>query len=101
MIKHVFDYTDKIVVHIPVNFRRIMNNIQEQLHITSDNMVDITPLEVLEMVDYTYNMLCSNKMSKPTELFKIAWYYYLSPKELLTIRRYNKKSLTMLMEVLK
>ena len=46
-------------------------------------------------------MLCSNKMSKPTELFKIAWYYYLSPKELLTIRRFNKKSLTMLMEVLR
>ena len=56
MIKHVFDYTDKIVVHIPVNFRRLMNNIQEQLHITSDNMVDITPLEALEMVDFTYNM---------------------------------------------
>ncbi len=100
MIKHVFDYQDKVVVHIPVNFKRLMNHIQEQLHITSDNMVDITPLEALEMVDYTYDMLCANKLSKPSQLFKIAWYYYLSPKELLTIRRYNKKSLTMLMEIL-
>ena len=100
MIKHVFDYQDKVVVHIPVNFRRLMNHIQEQLHITSDNMVDITPLEALEMVDYTYDMLCVNKLSKPSKLFKVAWYYYLSPKELLTIRRYNKKSLTMLMEIL-
>ena len=100
MIKYVFNYQDNIVVHIPVNFRRLMNHIQEQLYIKSDSMVDITPLEVLELVEFTFDKLSVNKLSSPSELFKIAWYYNLSCRELLTKRRFNKKSLNMLMEIL-
>ena len=100
MIKYVFNYQDNIVVHIPVNFRRLMNHIQEQLYIKSDSMVDITPLEVLELVEFTFDKLSVNKLSAPSELFKIAWYYNLSCRELLTKRRFNKKSLNMLMEIL-
>ena len=33
MIKHVFDYQDKVVIHIPVNFRRLMNHIQESYRV--------------------------------------------------------------------
>ena len=100
LVKYVFEHQDKILIHVPVNFKRIMNHIQEQLYIKSDNMVDITPFEAIELVDFTFNSLKVNKMSEPTELFEIAWYYYLSPKELLTKRRYNKKSLLLLMEML-
>ena len=34
-----------IVLHIPVHFHRIMNNIEKQLYIQGDFIVDITPLE--------------------------------------------------------
>ena len=77
-----------------------MNNIQHQLHIQSNFMVDITPLETYEILDETFNKLEAHKLTKPTELFKLAWYFYLTPKELLMLRRFNKKALTVLMEEL-
>lgn len=100
LLNRVFNHEDNIVIHIPVNFHRIMNNIQHQLHIQSNFMVDITPLETYEILDETFDKLESHKLTKPTELFKLAWYFYLTPKELLMLRRFNKKALTILMETL-
>tara|TARA_B100000513_G_scaffold153698_1_gene72686 strand:- start:226 stop:1821 length:1596 start_codon:yes stop_codon:yes gene_type:complete len=63
-------------------------------------MVDITPMELYEIIDHTYEKINSNKFTKPTELFKITWYYYLSPKNLLSVKRFNKKGILILMEML-
>ena len=40
-------------------------------------MVDITPLEVFEIIEKTYNNLEKLYYSKPNELFKVLYYYYL------------------------
>ena len=100
LIKHVFKFEENITVHIPVHFHRIMNNIQHQLNIQSDSMVDITPYETYQIIDETFETLKSNKLIQPTELFKIAWYFFLTPKELLIIRRFNKKAIIILMQTL-
>lgn len=100
LLKRVFNNEDNIVIHIPVNFHRIMNNIQHQLHIQSNFIVDITPLETYELIEETFNKLDAHKLTRPTELFKIAWYFYLTPKELLMLRRFNKKAINILMETL-
>ncbi len=100
LVTHVFNYIDNIKIYIPVHFYRIMNNIQNQLHIKKNFMVDITPLEVYELTEYYYNILESNKLWKPTQLFKIAWFYYLSPKEIIVLRRFNRKALIVLLETL-
>ena len=41
-----------------------------------------------------------NKYYKPSELFKLAWYYYLSPHDILTIRKFNKKAVIYLLDML-
>ena len=78
-----------------------MNNIQHQFNIQSNFIVDITPLEAYALIDKYFTDLYQTTYTKPTELFKIAWYYYLTPKELLMIRRFNRKSLIVLLETLK
>ena len=98
LLKHVFDYKDNIDIHIPIHFKRIINNIENQLCIQKNFLIDITPLETYQIIDNTLNKLMKNHFVKPTELFKIAWYYYLSPKELLSVRRFNRKSIFVLME---
>src|SRR6056300_1697186 len=99
LITHVFNHESKSVVHIPVHFNRLMNNVIEQLSLGS-NMVDITPLDAYNIVDETYKKLEQNALSKPTELFKIAWYFNLSPKKLLVMHRFTKKALLVYMEML-
>ena len=100
LLKNVFKFQDNTTVHIPVHFNRIINNVQNQLNIQKNFMVDITPMELYEIIDNTYEKINSNKFTKPTELFKIVWYFYLSPKNLLSVKRFNKKGILILMELL-
>ncbi len=100
LVENVFNFEKEITVHIPVHFHRIMNNIQHQLNIQSNFIVNITPLEMYELVDDAFDTLMQHKLTKPTDLFKLAWYYYLTPKELLMVRRFNRKAIVLLMETL-
>ena len=63
-------------------------------------MVDITPLETFQMIEDAFNKLNKIHYTQPTELMKIMYYFYLSPKELLMIKRYNRKALTVLLETI-
>ena len=47
-----------------------MNNIEKQLYIQGDFMVDITPLEVMELVEETLDSLNQTELIKPNELFR-------------------------------
>ena len=100
LIENVFKFEKAVTVHIPVHFHRIMNNLQHQLHIQPDFIVNITPLEMYELIDDAFDTLNQHKLTKPTELFKLAWYYYLTPKELLMVRRFNRKAIVLLLETL-
>jgi len=100
IVEHVFKYVDSTSIHIPVHFRRIINNIHNQLSIQSNSLVNITPLELYELLDDAFNKLLKSHYAKPTELFKIAFYYYLSPKTLLTIKRFNRKAIILLLETI-
>ena len=52
------------------------------MNIQSNFVVDITPLETYSLIDKYFTDLYQSTYTKPTELFKIAWYYYLTPKEI-------------------
>ena len=100
IVKNVFKMRDNKNVHLPVCFTHIINNIQGMQHITKNSMVDITPLDVYDMIEDNYKILEGLYYAPPTELFKAMYYYYLSPKELLVIKRFNKKALTVLLETI-
>jgi DNA-directed RNA polymerase beta' subunit len=100
IIKKVFKNKGDSVVNIPVAFSYVIGNIQGQCNITSSTLVDITPLEALQMINYCFNNLEKNCYAPPTKLFKTLYYFYLSPKDLLIVKRFNKAALTLLLETI-
>jgi DNA-directed RNA polymerase II subunit RPB1 len=100
LVKNVFKYKDESSVNSPVGFAFIISNIQGQTNITMNSLVDITPVEAFEMIEKAYSILEKIHYAPPTLLFKILYYYYLSPKELLITKRFNKSSLTILLDTI-
>ena len=100
IIKKVFKNKGDTVVNCPVAFQHIIDNIQGQCNITISSLVDITPLEALEMIDNCYSNLEKIYYAPPTELFKTLFYFYLSPKELLIVKRFNMAALSLLLDTI-
>jgi len=100
IIKKVFKNKSDTNVNSPVAFAFIINNIQGQCGISSSSMVDITLLECLEMVENCYANLEKIYYAPPTKLFYALYYYYLSPKNLLVIKRFNKAALLLLLDTI-
>ena len=98
LVKHVFKNKSDKMVACPVSFVHIINNVQGQCGINSTSLVDITLLDAFQMIDACFKQLSLQYYVKPTLLFEILYYYYLSPKHLLVIKRFNKSSLTLLLE---
>jgi DNA-directed RNA polymerase II subunit RPB1 len=95
---NVLKKKDEIVVNSPVAFQYIIQNVQGQLGITSSSLVDITIVEAFQLVEQCYEKLDNLYYSKPTLLFKTLFFFYLSPKELLVVKRLNKAALVILLE---
>ena len=100
IIKNVFKNKGDSVVNCPVGFQYIINNIQGQCSINSTSLVDLTILEAFELIEQTYENLEKIYYTPPTVLFKTLYYYYLSPKDLLIVKRFNKDALTLLLSTI-
>ena len=98
IIEHVFKFKNKDEIHIPIAFNSLINNIQNQTKANVDSTVDITPLDALLLIEKYYEKLDNMYYCKPNELFKVMYYYHLSPRSLLQIKRFNKLSLEYLLE---
>ena len=96
IIENVYKNIYKTSVNMPVCFTHLINNVaglQEQ-----NVIIDITPLEVFELIESTFKKLEMIHYCKPNDLFKILYYYYLSPKELIMNKRLTRKSIELLLE---
>jgi DNA-directed RNA polymerase II subunit RPB1 len=100
IIKNVFGNKGDSGVNCPVAFSYVIGNIQGQTNITSSSLVDITPVEAFELIEKTYENLLKIHYAPPTLLFKTLYYYYLSPKDLLIVKRFNKSSLIVLLDTI-
>ena len=100
MIKNVFGNKDNKVVQLPVAFSYIINNIKGQQYINVNSMVDITPMEAFEIIDSGFNTIALIHYVPPTALFKALYYYYLNPKDLLMVKRFNRKALVILIDTI-
>lgn len=97
IVQDVFEGRDGLVIHIPVAFTYIIDNVRGQQMINEDSMVDITPLECFKMVDKGFEGLQAIGLAPPSDLFKVAYYYHLAPMNLLLKKRFNKIALTALL----
>ena len=100
IIKYVFKNKADSVVNCPVAFSYIISNIQGQQGINTNSMVDLTPLEAFNMIEKTYELMEKNHYVKPTQLFKTLFFYYLSPKDLLYVKRFNQSALVVLLDTI-
>jgi DNA-directed RNA polymerase II subunit RPB1 len=100
IIKNVFKKKSDSVVNCPVGFQYIISNIQGQFNINSTSLVDITVVEAFELIQQTYENLEKIHYVVPTLLFKTLYYYYLSPKDLLIVKRFNKDALMLLLSTI-
>ena len=100
IVKNVFNNKSNKVVRIPVAFHYIIQNIIGQQAINPNSLVDITMLETFNLIEDTYSKLERIVFAPPNDLFKTLFYYYLSPKDLLINKRFNKKALEILMETI-
>ncbi len=98
---HVFKQRNEQNIHIPVNFKRIINNIKHNLNIKATFTTDITPLEFYKMIDHEYSNLELNRYTTPTELFKVAYYFQLTAKEILIVNRFSKAAVIILLNKIK
>ena len=98
IIAKIFNALYKPSVNVPVSFTHIINNIagnQEE-----NVIIDITPLEVFEIIEANLEKLNMLNYCKPNDLFKVLYYYYLSPKDLLLHKRLTRKSIELLMTII-
>ena len=100
VIQNIFKYKNDKMVRVPVAFQYIIANIQHQLGFNSHSIIDITPLEAFQMIEATFEKLKKIHFAPPTPLFKILYYYYLSPRDLLTNKRFHRKGLELLLETI-
>jgi DNA-directed RNA polymerase beta' subunit len=100
IVKNVFNNKTENIVRVPVAFAYIIQNIIGQQGINKNSLVDITMLEAFDMIEKTYKQLELITFAPPTELFKVLYFYYLSPKDLLLNKRFNGKSLEILLQTI-
>jgi DNA-directed RNA polymerase II subunit RPB1 len=99
VIKNVFRNDFNNVIRVPVGFPHLVAATALQFKRGADSKVDVTPLEVFQLLDTYYGYLRNvGKNFEPSELFKIAYYFFLSPRELLAKRRFSKEALVFLLE---
>jgi DNA-directed RNA polymerase II subunit RPB1 len=99
-MKNIFNYRSDKVVHLPVAFMHIIQNVMGQQNVNPNSLVDITMLEAFELIEDTFNSLMKIHYASPTELFRVMYFYYLSPKDLLLNKRFNKKALDILLQTI-
>ena len=95
MVAKVFKNIEVKSVVLPVAFSHIIQNVKG--HQAYNVMIDITPLEILEILDKTYAKMSSYNYIGNNRLFKTLFYFYLSPKELILTHRLCKQSIELLM----
>ena len=100
IMKNVFKYKDETVVRCPVAFTYIINNVSGQQNLNPNSLVDISLLDAYDMIETAYGLLETNEYLKPTELFKVLYFYYLTPRDLILNRRFNHAALQILLDTI-
>jgi len=95
MVERVFKNLEVRNVVLPVAFTHIIQNVKG--HQAYNIMIDITPQEIMAILDQTYNRLSGYTYVGDNRLFKTLFYFYLSPKELILTHRLCKQSIDLLM----
>jgi len=98
LVDRVFRFKDDSAVVVPVAFQHTINNVQGSLGLSSNSLVDITPLEAFQLIEEYFSRIQSLYYAPPTDLFETMYFYYLNPRELLAVKRFHRNGLIVLLE---
>tara|TARA_B110000483_G_C18192640_1_gene541607 strand:+ start:294 stop:3371 length:3078 start_codon:yes stop_codon:yes gene_type:complete len=98
LVEKVFRKRDDNRIKLPVSLTHIIANVQGQMNLNANSIVNITPNEAFEIIDKYYEKLTKYMGVKPSKLFEIMYYFHLSPKDLLVVKRFHKDALIMVLE---
>ena len=96
IMKNIFKGKNETRVYTAVAFENIINNIKGQLNINNSSLVNITPFETYQIVEENMEKMKMSTYCKPSALFETAYYFFLSPNNLLIKNRFNKDAVTLL-----
>ena len=97
--KNVFQGKNNDTIAIPINFKRLIENVNNQFD-DKKYLINISPFDMYKLIDNTYKQIESIRIVKPNKLFKIIYYWYLNPKDLLIKYNFNSKSIKYLLELI-
>ena len=100
IISNIFNNKDDTFISMPISFYHIINNVQGQMNITSSSLVDVTLYEALQLIEDCYNNLQKNHYVNSNKLFKTLFFFHLSPKQLIIVKRFNLKALQLLLSTI-
>lgn len=100
LVESMFKNRDENGVRIPVAFQSIIQNTQGNAGLAANSVVDITPLEAYRLIEDYYGKIEKIFYVPPTPLFRMMYFYYLSPRDLLMVKRFHQKALVILLETI-
>ena len=98
IIKNIYKNIFNKQVHLPVAFTHIIQNVIGNFNLNENSLVDISILDAYILIENTFALLEKNYYISPNSLFKVLYYYYLCPKNLLLVKRLNKAALEYLLD---
>ena len=96
MINNIYTYVTEEKIHIPINFKNLIDHTRNAFNITAYSLADITPMEVYEITEKYYKKI--ENLFKPCELIKIVYTFYMNPFILLHINKLNKDAIIFMCE---
>jgi DNA-directed RNA polymerase II subunit RPB1 len=100
LMKNVFNYENDTNISCAVSFSNTIENVKHNMMLQSNSMVDITLYEAYELIDVYFEKISKFHYAAPNILFELLYYYYLCPKQLLNVHRFNKAALVILLELI-
>ena len=68
--------------------------------LNANSAVDLTPFEAFQLIEENFEKMNSIRHAPLTKLFEVMYYFYLSPKELLVNKRFHRKALITLLDMI-
>ena len=92
LLQNVFKNQASSKIHLPTNFKRIIESIAAQFFISKDSVSDLTPIECREITEKT-NQFFKKAYTSPSELYLFTYAFFMTPANLIGKYRLNKSAI--------
>jgi DNA-directed RNA polymerase II subunit RPB1 len=92
LLNNVFKNQAASKVHLPTNFKRIIESVAAQFFINKESLSNVTPLECRGITRKTHEFF-KKAYTSPSDLFLLAYTFFMTPANLIGKYRLNKSAI--------